>query len=148
MASVSRQTIDQALFGVLKDNLPPSVKTVSRKLKGWDDVPASQQPAVFLVKRTEYVERKRGFPSKVLAKFDIVVYVHTGGVSSVVPADMLNPILDSVCAAFEPNDGQYIQTLGLPETVSHAAINGEILTDEGVLGDQAFAVIPVEVLWI
>jgi len=39
-----------------------------------------------------------------------------------------------------------LQDLGLANLVRHARIEGRIETDEGVLGDQAVAVIPVEIL--
>ena len=39
-----------------------------------------------------------------------------------------------------------VQDLGLPTMVQHASIAGKIETDEGVLGDQAVAIIPVEIL--
>jgi len=41
-----------------------------------------------------------------------------------------------------------IQNLGLPTMVQHAYIQGKVETDEGVLGDQAVAVIPIEILCI
>lgn len=148
MASVSRQKIDDALFGRISKFLPQTVKTVSRRLKGWDEVPAMEQPAVFVVKRNESITRQKGLPSKILAKFDIVIYVNTGGDHSVSPSELLNPILDAVCDSLEPDGCSLYQDLGLPNVVSHAAINGEIFTDEGVLGEQSFAVVPVEVLWL
>ena len=39
-----------------------------------------------------------------------------------------------------------VQDLGLPAMVQHASIAGKIETDEGALGDQAIAIIPVEIL--
>ena len=39
-----------------------------------------------------------------------------------------------------------IQDLGLPAMVQHAYIAGKIETDDGVLRDQAVAIIPVEIL--
>ena len=39
-----------------------------------------------------------------------------------------------------------IQNLGLPAMVQHAYIVGKVETDEGVLGDQAIAIVPVEIL--
>ena len=39
-----------------------------------------------------------------------------------------------------------LQDLGLPAMVQHAYIAGKIETEEGVLRDQAVAIIPVEIL--
>ena len=60
--------------------------------------------------------------------------------------DVLNPLLDAVEAALAPAATTGVQDLGLPAMVQHAAIAGKIDTDEGTLGDQAVAIIPVEIL--
>jgi hypothetical protein len=61
---------------------------------------------------------------------------------------LLNPLLDSLEAALAPSPATGIQNLGLPTMVQHVYIQGKIETDEGVLGDQAIAVIPIEILCI
>src|ERR1700720_4482232 len=60
----------------------------------------------------------------------------------------LNPLLDAFEAALAPSPTTGIQNLGLPQMVQHAYIVGKIQTDEGVLGDQAIAIVPVEILCI
>ena len=47
-----------------------------------------------------------------------------------------------------PSPATGIQNLGLPTMVQHAYIQGKVETDEGVLGDQAVAIIPSEILCI
>jgi hypothetical protein len=59
---------------------------------------------------------------------------------------LLNPLVDAVEAALMPAATTGVQDLGLPAMVQHAYIAGKIETDEGVLGDQAVAIIPVEIL--
>jgi len=61
---------------------------------------------------------------------------------------LLNPMLDALEAALAPLPATGIQNLGLPTMVQHAYIQGKVETDEGVLGDQAVAVIPIEILCI
>src|SRR5271166_3813684 len=64
------------------------------------------------------------------------------------PAIILNPLLDALEQALAPSMATGIQNLGLPEMVQHAYIAGKIETDEGVLGDQAIAIVPVEIVCI
>jgi hypothetical protein len=59
---------------------------------------------------------------------------------------LLNPLIDAVEAALAPSPAAGLQNLDLPAMVQHAAIAGKIDTDEGALGDQAIAIIPVEIL--
>jgi hypothetical protein len=61
---------------------------------------------------------------------------------------LLNPLLDALEAALAPSPATGIQNLGLPAMVQHAYIAGKIETDEGVLGDQAIAIVPVEILCV
>jgi hypothetical protein len=147
MASIKREQIDNALFQRLNSFLPSSVKTVSRRLKMWSEVPPSEQPAIFMIKRDENITRTRGLPAKVTARFDIVIYANNGGDQSVAPAGLINPVIDAVQDALEP-DQTGVQDLGFAGSVSHCHISGSIQTDEGVLGDQAIVIIPVEVLWL
>ena len=59
---------------------------------------------------------------------------------------MLNPLVDAVEASLAPAATTGLQDLGLPSMVQHAVIAGKIETEEGVLGDQAIAIIPIEIL--
>jgi hypothetical protein len=58
----------------------------------------------------------------------------------VLPAIALNQLVDAIELALSPGPAFEEQTLG--GLVSHCRIVGEIETDEGVLGDQAVAIIP------
>jgi len=63
----------------------------------------------------------------------------------VVPSVQINQILDELEAALAPPPGpSFKQTLG--GLVEHCWINGEIQTDEGTLGNQAVAIIPIRML--
>jgi hypothetical protein len=63
------------------------------------------------------------------------------------PASVLNPLIDALEAALAPLPMNGVwQNLGFPASVMHTYINGTIETDEGALGDQAVAIVPVEIL--
>jgi hypothetical protein len=76
---------------------------------------------------------------------DFYVYAHSSDPYA-APAIILNPLLDALEQALSPSMATGIQNLGLPEMVQHAYIAGKIETDEGVLGDQAIAIVPVEIV--
>jgi hypothetical protein len=73
------------------------------------------------------------------------LYAHSSD-PYLAPATVLNPLLDAVEAALAPSGVTGVQDLGLPATVQHAYIAGKIETDEDALGNQAIAIIPVEIL--
>jgi hypothetical protein len=75
---------------------------------------------------------------------EFYVYAHSGD-PYLSPATILNPLLDALEAALASSPATGIQNLGLPQMVQHAYIVGKIQTDEGVLGDQAMAIVPVEI---
>ena len=76
---------------------------------------------------------------------DFYIYAHSSDPYA-APASILNPLLDALDQALAPSPTTGIQDLGLPGMVQHAYIAGKIETDEGVLGDQAIAIVPVEIL--
>lgn len=138
----TRETIMAALFARLAaiDGLASS----SRRLRHWADVPAEDQPALFLAQRTGgVVERVRGQPSRLTLRADAYLYVRTD--ESTLPATILNDLLDAVAEALEPESEAFpVQTLG--GVVHHCWIDGEIETDEGTLGDQAVAIVPITII--
>jgi hypothetical protein len=140
---ISREPIYAALFALYSGL--PCLATASRRLKHWSDVPAINQPAAFQAQVGEIEERKHGFPPKWLLMVNIYVYVNAGKDPSAIPATALNTVLDAMGAAIEP-DGlpQGVQTLG--GLVNRCWISGKIETDEGALGEQAVAIVPVEIL--
>lgn len=121
-------------------------KTSSRRYKPFSEVPAIQQPSIFQVQRTEQPNQTTGLPAGWKMEVDLVIYANSGGDADVVVSTILNPILDAVTALFDTTaqPGSNKQTLG--GLVHYARISGAIETDEGVLGDQAFAIIPIEML--
>jgi hypothetical protein len=139
---MTREPIYEALFAVL--SAIPNLVTTSRRLQHWSDVPAASQPALFQSQKKELQVPKKGFPAKVTLQCDIYLYVNTGNDLSVTPATTINPLMDAIEAALAPNPATGVQTLG--GTVSHCWIEGEIMSDEGVLGPQGVLIIPVFIL--
>ena len=57
---------------------------------------------------------------------------------------ILNPLLDTLEAALAPSPITGIRSRAARDG-PHADIAGKIETDEGVLGDQAIAIVPIEI---
>jgi hypothetical protein len=106
------------------------------------DVPASERPALFQAQKTVTFIQQTGLPSKRLLSVDLYLYVHTAGAAS--PGEVLNPIIDDITAKLDNQPFGTPQTLG--GLVEYARIEGAIETDEGTLGDDAVAIIPVSIL--
>lgn len=136
---MTRELIYSTLFDLLKG--VGEFKTTSRRLKHWSDVAPAQQPALFVSQRTEIVTRTPGLNPIWELQLDIYLYANTGGDKGIAPSQILNPLIDAIEEALKPNAIDNKQTLG--GLVQHAWIDGAIETDEGVLGDQAVAIIPV-----
>jgi len=137
---MTREPIYAALFALLSGAAP--FVTASRRLRHWSDVGPAEQPALFVVQKSETAERKAGLPAKWRALVDVFVYVHAPD-DTTAPATVLNPLLDAIELALALAGGA-VQTLG--GLAAHAWIAGKIETDEGVLGGQAVAIVPVEIL--
>lgn len=139
---ITREPIYQAMFALLSTLGP--FKTKQRFWTPWSELGPEQQPALMMVQKHEDAIRNgRGIPIKWSLKVDVVLYANTGGVKdSNIPASVLNPLVDAIEAAL--GDEFFPQTLGgLCET---CWINGTVEHDEGVLGNQGWSVIPIEIV--
>ncbi len=118
----------------------------NRRLQHWADLAPAEQPALFMSEKGGHaVTKALGGPTIWTLHADFYVYVHSSD-PYLAPAMLLNPLLDALEAALAPSPVTGIQNLGLPAMVQHAYIAGKVETDEGVLGDQAIAIVPVEIL--
>ena len=143
---INREPIYAALFGLIESAADFTV--VNRRLRHWSDVSPAEQPALFMAQKTQTASVKTlGAPTVWTLSVDLYVYAHSSD-PYLAPATVLNPLLDAVEAALAPSAATGIQDLGLPAQVQHAYIAGKIETDEGVLGDQAVAIVPVEILCV
>jgi hypothetical protein len=120
--------------------------TTNRRLRHWADVAPAEQPALFMSERSANAAvTKLGAPIVWTFYADFYIYAHSSD-PYLAPTAILNPLLDALEAALSPSPVTGIQNLGLPQMVQHAYIAGKVQTDEGVLGDQAIAIVPVEIL--
>ena len=143
---ISREPIYAALFGLIESAADFAV--VDRRLRHWSDVSPAEQPALFMAQKTELASVKAlGASTMWTLAVELYDYAHSSD-PYLAPATVLNPLLDAVEAALAPSATTGLQDLGLPATVQHAYISGKVETDEGVLGDQAVAIVPVEILCV
>ncbi len=140
---MNREPIYAALFA--KVGTISGLVTTSRRLRHWSDVPPVEQPALFQVQIKENQKPRKGIPALFTFRCELYLYVNTGNaLDDVTPATALNQFMDAIDAALAPDALTGFQTLG--GTVSHCWIEGDIITDEGALGPQAVAIIPVNIL--
>ncbi len=135
-----REQIYAALFA--KVAAAANFTTISRRLKHWADVPAGDQPALFMAQRKEIAQTVPGLQTVFVMHVDLYLYANTGGDSTTSPSTILNPLLDSVLASIAFDVVTNKQTLG--GLVQYCVVDGEIATDEGVLGNQGVAIIPIQ----
>jgi hypothetical protein len=138
---ITREDIYAGLFDHLK--AIPGLVVSSRILRHWADVPPEQQPALFQAQVREQPHTITGEDCKWMLDVDVYVYVRTDG--DVVPGSVLNPLLDAIEAAMplHPVTGKHTLSVA---GVEWARINGAIETDEGTLGQQAVAIVPIQIL--
>ena len=134
---MNREEIYQALFDKVKNI--QGIKTASRKLKHWNDVPPSEQPALFQIQKGEQPAQSKGMPTSWNFSVELYFYVNSQDGN---PSSLLNNYIDKIEEALKPNSNGFMDLHGL---VSHCWIDGSIETDEGVLGDQAVAIIPISI---
>ena len=135
-AARKREDIHAALAGLLE--AVPGVATFSRRLLHWSDVPAGEQPALFMTGGNETVTVDgRGIPGRRFMPVKLYVYNQNED------SGLQNDLLDAIEKALEP-DGE--ETLTLGGLVHFCRIEGEIETDEGLLGEQSVAIVPISIL--
>jgi hypothetical protein len=142
--------IREAIYSALWELVASAAQFASanRRLRHWSDVAPAEQPALFMSEKGgQAAVKKLGAPIVWTLYADVYVYAHSSD-PYLAPATILNPLLDALEAALSPSPTTGIQNLGRPEMVQHAYIAGKVQTDEGILGDQGIAIVPVEILCI
>lgn len=154
MTALTREGITVALASLL-ENLP-GVVTFSRRLRHWNDVDASEQPAIFLSNGNQSTKQDAsGLPAQWSYDFKVHIYNYSED-PIVAPSTALNNLLDALEGALKPvptgmppGFPASMQVLGdTTGRIRHAWISGPVETDEGVLGPQAIAIVPIEVLFV
>lgn len=144
---ITRETIYAALFTTIQTALQATgvVVTIERKLRHWTDVRPTEQPYVGVVQGNQRPTVTQRRPTVWNLEAQVYIYTHRESTDE-IPATQLNRVLDEIEKLFLPSqDKSYVQTLGLAN-VQNAWLSGAIETDEGLLGDQAVAIVPIEIL--
>jgi hypothetical protein len=137
---MNREAIYKALYAKLQRI--DGIRDIGRRLKPWTDV--LEFPAVFLAQGNEQnIKGGRGLPNKYELSPSIYLYVKVE--VGEIPGPVLNEFLDSITQALKPAEGaENKQTLG--GLVEDCWIDGQVITDEGTLGEMAVAVIPIKIV--
>lgn len=139
--NVTREQVYGALFNIL--SAIPGLKKSSRRLEHWDEVPFADTPALYQVQSSESISKVPSQPSRRVFRVEVYVYVKVDEGTSVVPAAIMNPILDSIEDSLSGNPHNRMNTLG--GLVFDAHIDGEIETDGGVISQTMVAIVPIVV---
>lgn len=148
----TRESLYQAIFAKFAGlSFTSGTKTAfgltSRRLQHWEDLEIENFPALMQVQTKESVKQTRGIPTAWTLEMLLYIYVRTEAQqdATVIPSQLLNPIMDAIDAALRPDDLK-AGTCTLGGLVSHAWISGPIETSEGNLGDLEVAVVPLEIV--
>lgn len=155
---MSREPIFAALFTRLQT--VAGLAYSSRIFTGWDDTSAIEQPALFLLKGDERAVIQRPLPPKWELEAKVLLLARTvESDPTIAPGTVLNNLLDGVMAvlarqgneppdaspSFSPNPDMTAWTT-LGGLCSSVQVRGDIVVDEGALGSQAAAVIPLVII--
>lgn len=149
--AISREAIYAALMARMQAKVP-GIVTFSRKLVDYDQVDATQQPALLVIEGDQNgMASSPSLPMKWTLGAHLILYVRTA--ESATPATPLLNVLDAIEAALErqPGEGnafsaddQRYTTLG--GLVRHARIAGAVQVQPGAEGEQGIAIVPIEML--
>lgn len=142
---MNREEIYAALFD--RVSIVPGIVVAERRLRHWNDVKSIEQPYLCVAQGNQTATQGnpvKGLYAKWILEADIYVYVQTTGKQ--IPGSVINPILDAIENALAPPFPDVNKCQTLNGLVEHCWIEGTIETDEGTLGDQAVAIIPVVIL--
>ncbi len=136
---MNRENIYSAVFAKLEKLY--DFKTTGRKVIHWDDV--SEQPALFMTQKNEDV-KKTSRDAPPITTLHVEIYLYAKVEDGDTPSIIMNDILDTITDALSADDLDNRTTLG--GLVEDVWIDGTIETDEGSLGNQTVAIVPVSIL--
>lgn len=152
--ALDREALLTALFTRLQGI--QGVVTVSRKPKTFDQVSPAEHPAIYMVTESQEAVNQKGLPP--VWKLKVTVYLYVYDSSDAGPESLLNTYIKSIEACLEQQPGEaraanprypvdpYAKTTTLGGLASHCWISGPVETDGGGLGNQAAAIIPIEIM--
>lgn len=131
-----------ALPGKTTDMPAGPFVTKSRRLKHWNDVNPTEQPACFTNQLPAKITYEGNSPAaRWVLPVDVYLYVYDA--TETDGGTLVNTLVDQVTAALDGTE-LALQTLG--GAVYWARVVGPVETDEGKLGPQGMAIIPVELI--
>lgn len=121
------------------------VKTVSRRFRFWDQVPAGDKPCMFITK----FEEENKVPTNAtpnIQSFLMAIWIYTdaGQDQSVIPMTAINTILDNVTSMFKGSP--VFGNVTLNGLVSDVRVNGNIKISDGSVDGNGVAFVPVKIL--
>ncbi len=158
--ALDREALFAALFARLQASTGPLVKLYTRRLEGWDTTPPPMEPALALIKageRPDYPARSVGAIWTLMAH--ILVYARDDGSNEGQIDPRFNAILTAIEGALEMQPGEVsslvrpqfppIGPAPAPTTLGglciYCRIAGEIAVYQGVISNQGFIQIPIEI---
>lgn len=152
-AAIDREAIWAGLFAWLLAQIGSQFKSMGRKHTMPPDLVPADQPALFQValKEIHIPSKPPGAPSKIQLKGALIVYsfdaspVEDIGQEEMLEETVLNGLLMAIDGAFVPDNfstGKF--TIG--GLVTHCWIEGDTDIDPGIVGPQAAAILPVNIL--
>lgn len=141
MSRASRESIYSAMFAQLQGI--SGLVTVSRRLKNIQDVAPESFPAAFQLQEKQSPKYTGTTPTRTVLRASWLFYAYSSD-EAVAPSTALNNLVDQACAVLTPPNPMLKVTLG--GLVEYAAISGDIEIFEGVLGDRAIAIVPIEMI--
>lgn len=144
-----RKAIYQALFTLVSGATlqgaggSPAFKTTSRKLTSWSQVASEEKPALYQIQIDEDPRTSEGgIPYANRMRVELYLFVNQPD-DTVPTSDQLSDLVDAVFGALQPQVTDELQTLG--GLVQNVKVSGKVEYREGLLGPNAFAVIPIEI---
>lgn len=123
-------------------------KIYDRLLRHWADVESGEQPALFMPHGNEVSHRTPGLPA--VWTIDLTIWLYAQASDQRSPTSLiLNPLIGAVRGLIVPESfgvGRQMQRQTLGGLVGDVWIEGKINTDEGFLGQQGVAQIPIHIL--
>ena len=141
--ALNRELLYGTLFTRLQTLTSVGFVTVERRLRHVNDVPSNQQPYLCMAQGNETPSYAAGRTTMWYLRCNLYVYISNPTGS--IPGQLANVLMDAVTAIFTP-DNPHVNACTLGGLVHHARIDGTIETDEGTLGNQMIAIIPIEML--
>ena len=143
---MNTELIYTALFERLKTI--EGFTTVSRRLRHFNMVQATERPALFLTQGNQTETPKKGLKAKIILEAELYVYVSLlDGEDSVMP--QLNELLDKIRVKVAPDYPEMCEYQTLGGIVEHCWLESTIEifeAVEGMLDNQAIATIPLKIL--